>query len=586
MEVLVWKPFDFSCGAIERHFQIAVQHAAEGLFKTLHPQFEVETFLLGIARKSDPKIHPVCLEPEECGFRPEDFESVRDAAKHHLAIDPEREVICWHPEHQKATNRRVENRALRNAVLSVLNSWHGQKSGNYYFWSFAPLGDYDVGVVLRLHCTADEKPYHLPKVHAEERYVVPSSLIEAAVSEFLFDCGRSLYTVDPESVADLNGRKTDELLRQAGNRLMEVPVFAGGEIYGLYGLFDSCNFISSMTYESEGSVGSMIVARPTHKNVERTLTLAKPVYLGNHRAVRKLLQIAATGDSLLCDGSNVIGFGHVTGIYNQADGDLFEVRFTQHYRWELLHAGHRMMRVSYGTPALPLPPLNPEKLASDLSRIFKGLKGDCVQRLASLALEACNQRHGALLVITPEAEKEAQRLEKQCTRIEPLVPSPTLIGSLSAIDGAVLLSPECVCYAIGVILDGQATPFGDPSRGARYNSSLRYVAERNNCVAIIISEDGTAEWIPNLLPRINRKDLDDMRSELKRLLEHPEELTKGRKAINWLDDHRFYLPPDLCELANKFVSMHKKKVLDEGLIAIEYRPFEPNPGMNDEYLQD
>jgi hypothetical protein len=74
----------------------------------------IRLFMWGYQRHFDPNLHPVCLEPEECGFRPEDFETVREAAKHHLAIDPERDVICWHPEHQKATNRRVEMHLLRN----------------------------------------------------------------------------------------------------------------------------------------------------------------------------------------------------------------------------------------------------------------------------------------------------------------------------------------------------------------------------------------------------------------------------------------------------------------------------------------
>jgi hypothetical protein len=45
--------------------------------------------------------------------------------------------------------------------------------------------------------------------------------------------------------------------------------------------------------------------------------------------------------------------------------------------------------------------------------------------------------------------------------------------------------------AIGAILDGLATDAGYPSRGARYNSAIRYVASSSHaCLAIVVSEDG------------------------------------------------------------------------------------------------
>jgi hypothetical protein len=569
----------------QRHFQISVQMWAEELFKALHPQYEVQTFLLGLARKTDPNLHPVCLEPEECGFRPEEFESVRETAKHFQAIDPDRGMICTHPIHQKAVDRRLEAKCLQKAVLSEVDRWHDNASVRYFFSGVVPVADYDVGVVLRLQCKAEEQPYRLPKVHSEERYAVPHSLVEAAASEFLADCLRSLYTGAPELVDDYDGRNKDELLRQAGQRLMDAPVWVGSDGIGIHGLFGACNFISSLTYESEGSVGSMLVAAATHKNIERTITLASPVYLRKHRAVRKLLQIASAGHSLLCDGSNIIGFGHVTGNYDQAEADLFEIRFTQHYRWELVHGGHRMMTVNYGVPALPLPPLNGERLASDLSRIFKDQVKDSVPRLVQLAMEACKQRHGALLVITPDAEKEAERLATQCTRIVPVLLTPSLVRSVSSIDGAILVSPRGICYAIGAILDGKATPFGDSGRGARFNSSIRYVAERRDCVAIIISEDGTAEWLPNLRPQLSRKELNDMQSQALELLKGPGDDKKEHKAIRWLDEHRFYLPADLCDTANKLVALHNGKAQQKGYVTIVYAPFEPNPDMCDEYLQ-
>ena len=74
-----------------------------------------------------------------------------------------------------------------------------------------------------------------------------------------------------------------------------------------------------------------------------------------------------------------------------------------------------------------------------------------------------------------------------------MIISQSLISHLSNIDGAILISPEGIIYAFGVILDGQASKNGNSARGARYNSAIRYVDEKSrkvNCLALIVSEDG------------------------------------------------------------------------------------------------
>ena len=52
------------------------------------------------------------------------------------------------------------------------------------------------------------------------------------------------------------------------------------------------------------------------------------------------------------------------------------------------------------------------------------------------------------------------------------------------------------CYSIGVILDGKATGRGTSTRGARYNSAIRYVeSSPYPCMAIVVSEDGMVDVI-------------------------------------------------------------------------------------------
>jgi hypothetical protein len=104
-----------------------------------------------------------------------------------------------------------------------------------------------------------------------------------------------------------------------------------------------------------------------------------------------------------------------------------------------------------------------------------------------------------MIVVSKEAEEEAKRLGTQGTPITPRRAAPELMDNLTAIDGSVLLDTQGVCHAIGVILDGIAKEQqGDPSRGARFNSAIRYVGSRaaRSCVVVVISEDGRVDVIP------------------------------------------------------------------------------------------
>lgn len=117
------------------------------------------------------------------------------------------------------------------------------------------------------------------------------------------------------------------------------------------------------------------------------------------------------------------------------------------------------------------------------------------------------QKHGTSIVICNDAEEEAKRLflKARAIKINPisLVDNTKAIKNLTSIDGAIIISPDGTCYAIGVILDGEATIIGDTSRGARYNSLCNYVAWRKEKVkdcsvmAVVISEDQTVDYLPN-----------------------------------------------------------------------------------------
>lgn len=251
-----------------------------------------------------------------------------------------------------------------------------------------------------------------------------------------------------------------------------------------------------------------------------------------------------------------------------------------HNHWELTHAGQTLMHVYSGQPRLPAPPFDSAKLRADLTRIFQQVSSDDAERLVKLVEAVATEQHGTMLVVVEDAAVEAQRLGNQATVITPRVTTTALIKHVTPIDGAVLLGPDAVCYAIGVILDGVATPHGNPARGARFNSAIRYVeGHAKACMAIVVSEDGGVDLIPDLLPTIRRSEIERVIAELEVIAS--ESSTRRRrfnKLVDWIKSHEFYLLLEHCQKTNELIHRIDARLAKEhpsGLHIIR-RDFTPN----------
>jgi hypothetical protein len=573
----------------QRHFQIGVEDAAERVFEKLDPGFQVKVFLLGVLRVPSPEWHPICLEPPTCGFAPSDFSSLLKDAAVLRAADGDENLMSTTEVGMMAIERRRDHRANRAAVMALLKKADPSGDKNYYFSGFVPVGKYDVGVILSIKHRDGLRCYQLPKSHAEDRYGVPVSIVDAAAGEFLGECAKSLYVPDPEKVDRFEGSRAEEILRKAGSRLMEVPNFAAQSWGGLYGLFNACNYIASLSYEGAESVGGMIVAKIGHPNISTTIQLSRPLRLQKYRAIRKLLEITTTGESILTDGEFVTGFGRMSGVYDPSSSDLFMVRFTGHHKWEVLHDDHPMMVVKHEVPRMPSPSLNKAEFISSCGILFPDIEPEKINFLYELALGACKQRHGTILVITPLARDETERLSSQSTGIVPTVASEEILRCVSSIDGAILIDMDGVCHAIGVILDGSAIQEGDTGRGARYNSTLRYIhgmRERSiPCLAVVVSEDGTAELMPDLPRRLARNEIAIKEKEIADLMKKEDhDFDKAFDLMQWMEAHRFYFSEAFCVKANEFADKHEKALQKERQMIFQRAKFVPNPGMSDAFL--
>ena len=572
------------------HFQISVKTAAEGVFSKLDTGLIPNVFLIGVLVEDRENRHPICLEPEDCGYDVNRFVDVKEQAQHLEATDEERHIFHSHPIAQENHNRRLKLRALRNAVQQAIKR-DDEYRGIVSFCSWPVLVEgYQVIVVLQFNRDVFYSHYSLVK-NERDRLTLSTSLIDATITEYLNLCSEALSKPDPGAGLGVIGRDYGEIIRAAGKQLMYTPAYAGNEIDGLHGLFEACNIISSLRYEGAEGIGKMLVARRGHPNIEVTLALLYPIRIRDYRAVRKLLEMSSDEISLLSDSGYIYGLGKIVGLYDQRTEDLFLIRFVRHYTWELLHGEHFLMRVIYGQPELPKTSIDKCKFETDIKRIFVAVTLKEITQLWELVLEATRQKHGTMVVVSTGAKKEAKRLENQATIIDPIKLTLPIMKVITTIDGAVIIDPNSTCYAIGAILDGLASQKGTPARGARYNSAIRYVeTSEYPCMAIVVSEDGSIDLIPNLMPQIQRSAILEAIEQLKNFkTEENFNLKKFNQTMSWLSDHRFYLLPEMCDEINRFrreVEATRDRLIEPTAIRIVYSDFVPNEEMDETYFLD
>jgi hypothetical protein len=319
---------------------------------------------------------------------------------------------------------------------------------------------------------------------------------EAVIAELLREAEEELHRPRPGRL--LAALDADVILRAAGTALLFEAAAVGGGVSDAHALLDRLNVVSATNYERRVGRGRVVIAKADHPAVRHKLRFATPVPLGEAQWTRKLVEMASDGVALLSDAASVLGLVMVSEEYDASREDLFEIAFVDHYKWELRHGDAVLMRVEYATPCLPTPPLRRASFAEALLRVFPATADEVKKRLWRIVEAATTEPHGTMIVVSGRAAEEAERLASQCTRIEPLVLGDEMVRRVTSIDGAVLLDDEGRCHAVGVILDGRATPAGRPSRGSRYNSALRYVTGADApTLAVVISEDGRVDLLPD-----------------------------------------------------------------------------------------
>ena len=571
------------------HFRTMQEVATKELLKRLHIQVTPEVFLVGILYDDRKDRYPACVEPEhDYWIDSSAFDDVKNHASEILPTYPESQMFHSHPVADQLHRDNLLRRSIHDAILNILED-ATEREVEFFISVPQKVEGYYVSAVIALPRALVSEQRHLRTgtipLHEYRNISVAVSLLDAAISELLAEAADRLSKPEPGRFSDR--RDMDELIRAAGRRFtVDIAYRADSNpVGGYHGFFSACNTISSLKYESSVGHGRIVLGRRDHPAVTPVVNFASDLRLSQYRGARKLLELASHGLALHCNSDIV--FSLVKNIQdNVTTEDLFVVNFLGHYHWEVTYNSKVLMRVQYEQPYLPKPADYEERLDWDIPRKFVDVTQADIDLIKSLVRVAEKEKHGTMLVISSDARNEAERLSAQATLLQPTQLSSETLPSLTPIDGAVLLDQHGCCYAIGVILDGLATTSGDPARGARYNSALRYVSSTAHaCIAIVISEDGGADIIPNLRPPIRREALE---KAITSLLEIASGTTISRRryfeAFERASSLSFYFLPKDCEEVNKAVA-HAESVLErEDPMAVRFvrSPFKPNPKMDPE----
>ncbi|QNI04947.1 hypothetical protein GAN17_00420 [Mycobacterium kubicae] len=570
--------------AFQPHFRRSVEFTvAQGLKALDVETTESVAFLVGTLADGDSDHHhPICIEPEDGPLVPADFDGVGNRAATLYRESPESRMRFSNARLDILKHREFRDRAHASAIEEVLNAKLPQR----FFVSLPTLvGRYRVFTAIGLAARILETTPQLVHDRVDDRYPVTRSLVHGLVEEILKECARTLYLPDPTGL----GIATADLTKSAGRAFTHSAESLTGAITGGQ-LFDALNRLATTPYERRVGVGSLLLAKEKCEHIVATLRLQKSVHVGATRSLRKLLETSSrTGESLLTDGERVYGLGHRKPEYPEPSESVFEVVVTGNGVWELTHGETRLALVEFGEPRLPQQQLKPERLDDVCGRLFGHCDSAALWELAETASEA---EHGTMLVISDDAAGEAERLGSQAFRVKPQRLDSALVRQVIGIDGAVLVDAVGRCHAIGVILDGVATAQGDRSRGSRFNSAVRYLATIKNdgrrAVVLIVSEDGMINLLPDISPRIQRKERDALVAELREAAAlDPVNAERFFKAYRRVEAKAFYLSAEQVDEVNALMGDHWERRMAEGAgIRVTERPLTVNADMNDEYLID
>lgn len=258
----------------------------------------------------------------------------------------------------------------------------------------------------------------------------------------------------------------------------------------IYPTLDAILGISETVEEGAWPRGDLVFVEPSY--ISRIRFIARFPYmerpsLKNHKHVRKLLLSVENSDRMLVsDGKTILGVAagppppaSVVADFRGGHGFLrlddslicsfFDGRF---------HSTTRQAKLVEVEEAL----LETEMVDGEAAEMFR-----IVSRIVHHAQE---ERFGCTLIVDLSPTPIATAGQHPETPLDMRDPEGLALAmSLARVDGALHIGADLRLHGFACLLDGLALAGEDRSRGARYNSALRFTARHPDLLTVVVSAD-------------------------------------------------------------------------------------------------
>ena len=559
--------------AYQPHFRLALERSVRHALSQIGMMSDIRVVLVGFAQDYDQR-HQICVEPEIGTLSVGHLRNVEDNGIEAYRANPDSDIIISDPRSHELRHDGLRRRSRADALETAIAESGVFDSLTFFASDSTTINGYDVHTCIGVSTDTLNSLPALDSSFVDQIYVGRSFQHEV-IFECLRRADQALHLPDPGTDLYPIGT-TDDIVNTAAERFTDSTAYrvqrTGSDLYRWINQF------TSLSYERTGANGNLLIVPRGKFEPQAQIKFDHPIRLKQSRTMRKLLEISGTSFAVLADDRGAFGLGsYIAGT------DVIEISIIDHATWELRIDGSEYMRVRYGKASLPRPPLRFEVFKDIAERVVGEIES---KRIWSVITEAQGSGRGMALVISRDAEREAIRLGSEAVTISPAPLEPEKIVRLGKVDGAVLLGPDGLCYAFGVILDGLAGGHGDPARGSRFNSAVRYQSTNGaNAVVVVISDDGMINLVPRLKPRVSRGQVDQVVEAFEKCCE-AENVALGEfhRALEKVEGLSFYLNDEQCHFVNELYKKEMESRLESGGASISRQPFRPHPDMDDSYF--
>ncbi len=266
----------------------------------------------------------------------------------------------------------------------------------------------------------------------------------------------------------------------------------------VYPFLDAVIGVSGTQEEGEWPKGRMVVVEPSQLDKVRFVcrfpTLEQP-QLVDFKHVRKLLQaVEDSGRVLVSDGEKVLGIaiGSMPGSYLAA-----QFSGSHGFLWikDTLICTFYGGRFHSSNMRANLVQFEEQLLETDMDMEDQHT---LLQIVSLMVNRVRDRKHGCTLVVDTGDERlsmSGQHFDKPLDLQESS--QLKLACSFAKLDGALHVGRDLRLHGFACLMDGRSVPGENRARGARFNSALRFTAEHEDIVVVVVSSDRPVSIIKN-----------------------------------------------------------------------------------------